>query len=85
MLGQRLVVTIVEGISIDTTSGREHTEWIEPDTFPKDIALFAGTKEQRAEEAWIHANRLDKISFWTDVSRMDTWCTGASVAWRDPE
>lgn len=28
---------------------------------------------------------LDVVFFWTDSSRMDTRCTGASVAWCNPE
>lgn len=38
MLGQRLVKAITESTNIDSTSGTEHTESVEPETFPADIA-----------------------------------------------
>lgn len=45
-LEQRLALTIAESTSINTTAGTEQTEWIELETFPKNIASFANNKEE---------------------------------------
>lgn len=72
--------TIAEGISIDTTTGTEDTEWVKPKTFPGSIALFASDKEKGAKEARKHSGGPDEMSFWRDSSILDSKCTGASVA-----
>lgn len=84
-LGQRLARTIADDTSIDTTSDMEHTKQVELETFSGRIDPFAGNKEEGAEEAKRHTDRLDEIYFWTDGSRMDTGHTEVSVECRNPE
>lgn len=55
-LGLQLPRTLAEGTDVKTTAGTDHTEWVEPGTFPRSIAHFASNKEERAMEAKRHTN-----------------------------
>lgn len=50
----------------------EHTEWVKPVKFLKMIASFASHKEETAKKATQYVNSSDKVSFETDISRLDT-------------
>lgn len=78
--GQRLTWTVAEGMSIDTTAGMEFTEYIELETFPGDVAPFAGDKEEGAMTAKGHTEAPGEKSFWTNGSRLDSEWTWASIA-----
>lgn len=53
-LGQRFTRMIAEGTGIETTTGTENTQWVEPETIPGSKAPFAGDKKEEAEEAKRH-------------------------------
>lgn len=63
-LGQRLVRTIAEVTTIETTSGTEHTELLKPETFPKGIFSLTGNMENEAGEASRHVDGPHEILFW---------------------
>lgn len=79
-LGQRLTRTVTEGTSINIAVDTEFTSLVESETFPVDIAPFAGDKEEGAMEAKKHTDGVSELSFWTEWSRLNSGQTGASVA-----
>lgn len=65
---------------MDTATGTDYTEWVEPETFAEKIATFPGDKEEGAEEARKHCNGPGEISFPIDGSRLGSRRTEVSVA-----
>lgn len=63
---------MAEYTGINTTANIKHTQWVEQETFPGSIALFAGEKEERALKAKKHTGADDVISFWMDMWRLDS-------------
>lgn len=78
-MGQRLAWIAAEGTNIDTTSGREHSKRVEPETFPESIAPYGGSKEE-CSEARRHTDGSGEISFWTDGLRLNSGRRGTSFA-----
>lgn len=76
---------IAEGTSINPTSGRQHTEWVELETFSGTVALFASGKEDGAKEAKQNVNVTSKVSFSTDDSTVDFRRIVGGVAFLDPD
>lgn len=72
---------ITEGTGIDTTTGIEHTEWVEPETFPGNVTPFAGDKDGGAMASRKYTDRPGEISFWMDGYRLDTGWMGSRVVW----
>lgn len=70
----------MDGTAIDTASGTEHIESVEPESFRKNIASFANDREQAAKAASQHIDSHREIFFLTDSSCLDTGQTDASVA-----
>lgn len=81
ILGQRLVRTVAEGTTPDTSSGTENTEWVEPEPFYGSIATFASDREEGVMEAKRHTNKPGEMYVWMDRSRLNSGRTGASVVW----
>lgn len=78
--GQQLAQTVALRTSIDTTIVTGNTKWVQPETFPEDIAPFPGDKEKEAEKAKRHTDSLGLLSLWTDGSQLESEHTGAIVA-----
>lgn len=85
MIGHRLSHILAEGTDMDTTAGTELIEWVKSEIFQRNIASFAGDKEDEALDAKKHTDRGDEISFWTEGLKLDLGHTEAKVAWCDPE
>lgn len=83
MLAQRLARRVAKGTDINTTTGAGHTEWVELETFPGNIAPFVGDKDDGALEVKKQTDRVDKICFRADGLRLNFESTGASVVWCD--
>lgn len=65
---------------MDNTAGPEHTKWVQSETFLGDIASFAGDKEVGGEKFKRHTDGPGELSLWTDNSRLESGCKGASLA-----
>lgn len=70
--------------SINTIAVTDHTEWVKPETFPESIGPFVSEKEKEAGKVKRHTNSYGELSLWTDGSKLESECTEACVAWRDP-
>lgn len=72
-------------MSIESISGTEHTEWVEPAEFSGTIASFASDRKEAAKEARQHMDGPDWQLFWTDGLYLYTGRAVESVAWRQTE
>lgn len=59
--------------------------YLEPETFPGGITPFANDKQEGAKEAKKYTDRPSELSLRMDGSRLNSGCTGVSVAWCDPK
>lgn len=58
-----LLQTVAEGTDIYTTVDTKHTKWVEPESFPGEVATFAGIKEEGAMTAKKHTDGSGEIYF----------------------